>query len=198
MPLEGAAFRNAVRFAEILHNTERYTAPQMQAYQRRLLERLVRHAKAEVPFYETRLNPLFGPKDQIRWEAWEDIPTFTRAEALEAGDTLYAQNTPPQLGNYVVKTTSGSTGMPMSVRVNALSSIMSAALNQRIFDWHGVDTDASIAFIFDLENAEYPEGITGEDWNLQNQKAIAYQLSIACTVDQQVEWLTRKKPGILS
>ncbi|MFK8036553.1 MAG: hypothetical protein AB8B94_20675, partial [Hyphomicrobiales bacterium] len=47
-------------------------------------------------------------------------------------------------------------------------------------------------------NAEYPEGITGEDWNLQNQKAIAYQLSIACTVDQQVEWLTRKKPGILS
>lgn len=197
MALEGAALRNAVRFVDILRNTETYSNAQMQAYQRRLLNRLLRHAKAEVPFYKKRLNPLFGPNDEIRWEAWEDIPTFTRADALEAGDALYARNTPPQVGNYVTKTTSGSTGMPLSIRVNALTSIMSAALNQRIFDWHNIDTDKSIAFIFDLENANYPDGITGKDWNLRNQEAVSYQLSIACSVSQQVEWLTRKKPGIL-
>lgn len=197
MALEGAALRNAVRFVDILRNTETYSNAQMQAYQRRLLDRLLRHAKAEVPFYKKRLNPLFGPNDEIRWEVWEDIPTFTRADALEAGDALYARNTPPQVGNYVTKTTSGSTGMPLSIRVNALTSIMSAALNQRIFDWHNIDTDTSIAFIFDLENANYPDGTTGKDWNLRNQEAVSYQLSIACSVSQQVEWLTRKKPCIL-
>lgn len=56
MAFEGAALRNAKRFCVILHNTETYSAAKMQAYQRRLLERLLQHAKTEVPFYETRIN----------------------------------------------------------------------------------------------------------------------------------------------
>lgn len=197
MPLEGAALRNAVKFTEILKNTETYSPSQMQAYQRRLLERLVRHAKAEVPFYETRLNPLFGPNDEIRWEAWEEVTIFSRAEAQDAGKALFARNTPSQVGNYVTKTTSGSTAMPLMVRISALTGIMSAALNQRIFDWHSINTDASFAFILWVEDAEYPEGFTSNDWNLRNQNAIAHLLSINSTVRQQVEWLARKKPEIL-
>lgn len=199
MPLEGAALRNAVRFVEILRNTEHYTAPQMQAYQRRLLERLVRHAKAEVPFYETRLNPLFGPKDQIRWEAWEDIPIFTRAEAQAAGDALFARNTPPKVGNYNTTNTSGSTGTPLTIRVSAITRIMSAAINQRIFDWHGVDTDASIVFILHGQNAlPYPNSVTGNKWNLRNREAVGHQLTINCTVSEQIQWLSANKPNILA
>lgn len=56
MAFEGAALRNAKRFCDILNNTETYSAAKMQAYQRRLLERLLQHAKTEVPFYETRIN----------------------------------------------------------------------------------------------------------------------------------------------
>ena len=67
-----------------------------------------------------------------------------------------------------------------------------------IFDWHNVDTNSSIAFIFEFEDAEYPVGFAENDWNLRNQEAIAYRLSISCTVSQQVEWLTRKKPEILA
>lgn len=56
MAFEGVALRNAKRFCDILHTTETYSAAKMQAYQRRLLERVLRHAKDEVPFYETRIN----------------------------------------------------------------------------------------------------------------------------------------------
>ncbi|MEP0519772.1 MAG: hypothetical protein ABJO09_07635 [Hyphomicrobiales bacterium] len=198
MAFDGVVLRNALKFTEILHNTEIYSAAKMQAYQRRLLKRLVYHAKAEVPFYETRLNPLFGPKDEIRWEAWKDIPIFSRAEAQAAGDALFARNTPPQTGNYSTQTTSGSTGMPLTVRRSALTSIMSAAINQRIFNWHNVNCDGTIAFIFDDTDAfPYPDGLVERDWNLKNKSAQVYQLSIGCTVNQQIEWLVRNAPDIL-
>lgn len=199
MLLEGPALRNAVRFAEILQNTQTYSPAKMQAYQRRLLDRLLRHAKAEVPFYETRLNPLFGPKDEIRWEAWEDIPTFTRGEAQEAEDALFARNMPAKTGSYRAETTSGSTGMPLKIRCSGLVSLMSASINQRIFDWHGVDTDNSFAFILDSHGSfAYPEGLSGKNWNFENPVAPGFQLSISSSVKEQVEWLSRRQPDILS
>lgn len=188
----------ALKFVEILKTTDTFSAEKMQAYQRRLMERLVRHAKAEVPFYDSRLNPLFGPKDTIRWDAWTDIEPFTRAQAQEAGDSLFAKNTPSQAGNYVTETTSGSTGMPLKVRSSGLMSLMSSAINQRIFDWHGINPDSTVCFILDdTGRCPYPEGETGENWNLTNPKAVAHGLSVNHTVEQQAEWVYRKQPDIL-
>ena len=198
MALDDATLRNAVRFVEILHNTETYPAAKMQTYQRRLLERLVRHAKAEVPFYATRLDPLFGADDTIRWEAWSDIPAFTRSDAQQAGDTLFAKDTPAQTGAYSEETTSGSTGMPLRTRRSALMGLMGLSINQRFFNWHAIDPDASICFIMDEKRRfPYPEGQAGDNWNLKNPEAPGYNLSVGATVAQQVEWLVRRQPGLL-
>lgn len=198
MALDGATLRNALRFVEILHNTETYPAAKMQAYQRRLLERLVRHARAEVPFYATRLNPLFGAGDAIRWEAWTDIPPFTRSDAQQAGDALFAGTAPEQTGAYSEETTSGSTGMPLRTRRSALMGLMGLSVNQRFFNWHGIDPDDSICFILDeKQKFPYPEGRAGDNWNLKNQQAPGYNLSVGATVSQQVEWLMRRQPGLL-
>lgn len=199
MSNEDATRRKALKFVEILKTTETLSAEKMQAYQRRLMERLVRHAKAEVPFYEKRLNPLFGPKDTIRWDAWSDIEPFTRAQAQDAGDSLFAKNSPSQAGNYVTETTSGSTGMPLKVRSSGLMSLMSRSINQRIFDWHGINTDSTVCFILDdTGRYPYPEGRSGENWNLANPKAAAHSLSVNYTVEEQADWVYRRQPAILS
>lgn len=199
MSNEDAIRRKALKFVEILKTTETFSAEKMQVYQRRLMERLVRHAKAEVPFYENRLNPLFGPKDTIRWDAWTDIEPFTRPEAQEAGDSLFAKETPSQAGSYVTETTSGSTGMPLKVRSSGLMSLMSRSINQRIFDWHGINTDSTVCFILDdTGRYPYPKGRSGVNWNLANPKAAAFSLSVNHTVAEQADWVYRRQPAILS
>lgn len=198
MALKGAAQEIAVRFADILKNTETYPAARMQIYQRNLLERLIRHARVEVPFYATRLDPLFGSGDTIRWEAWTDIPPLSRTDAYEAGDALFARTTPQDTGSYRERNTSGSTGMPLRTRSSSIMSLLSTSINQRLFDWHGINPDETICFIIDVAwKFPYPDGVPGQNWNLKNPKAPAYNLSVGYTVEQQVEWLNRKQPDIL-
>lgn len=129
MTTDSAVRQKARKFVEVLKTTETLPPAKMQAYQKRLQERLVRHAKEQVPFYETRLNSLFGPKDTIRWEAWTDIELFSRAEAQEAGDALFARSTPSQAGDYSERATSSSTGMPFRVRTSGLVGLMGFAIN---------------------------------------------------------------------
>lgn len=198
MSHDDAVFQKAKKFVTILRKTEALPPLKMQAYQRKLQERLVRHAKAQVPFYDKRLNPLFGPKDTIRWEAWTDIEPFTRSQAQDAGDALYAKSTPSQAGDHSVETTSGSTGMPLKVRTSALVGLMSKAINQRIFDWHGINPDHSVCFILEFANKPSgPEGDTRNNWNLVNSGAIAHMLSAKYSVEHQVTWVKRKEPDIL-
>ncbi len=198
MAWDDKALKTARRFATALQKTQSYGEDRRQAYQRSLLERLVRHARAEVPYYETRLDPLFGPDDAIRWQAWSDIPTISRFEAQEAGDALFARNTPAETGGFMKDTTSGSTGMPLQARVSGLMHLMSASINQRLFDWHKINMDDATGVILDEKKQfPYPDGRDGDTWNLVNPQAPAYNLSVGYTIDQQIDWLTRKQPDIL-
>lgn len=198
MAWDDKALKTARRFATALQKTQSYGEDRMQAYQRSLLERLVRHARVEVPYYETRLDPLFGPDDTIRWQAWTDIPTMTRSDAQEAGDSLFAKNTPAETGGFMSGSTSGSTGMPLQARSSGLMQLMSTSINQRLFNWHEINPDNATSFIMDTKKRfPYPDGSNGNTWNLVNPQAPAYNLSVGYTIDQQIDWLTRKQPDIL-
>ena len=81
------------RFFEALLRTQFLSPERMLAYQRGLIERLVRHARAQVSFYRDsgRLDKLFGPDDRIDWERWNEIPILTRSDAQANFEKLYAE-----------------------------------------------------------------------------------------------------------
>lgn len=188
----------AQKMAKVLNRTQFYAPDKMQTYQRKLLDPLLRHARQEVPFYARRLNPLFAEDDSIRWEAWDDIPTFTRADAQDAGDALFANVLPEHVGGYVAHQTSGSTGAPLQFRVSATASLMNSAASQRIFDWHEIDLSGKVAIIADtLNRFPYPKGQIGRQWNIANPEAPACQLSVTEPIANQLEWLRTMKPDIL-
>lgn len=188
----------AQKMAKVLNRTQFYAPDKMQTYQRKLLDPLLRHARQEVPFYARRLNPLFAQDDSIRWEAWDDIPTFTRADAQDSGDALFANVLPEHVGNYVAHQTSGSTGAPLQFRVSATASLMNAAASQRIFDWYEIDLSGKAAIIADtLNRFPYPKGQIGRQWNIANPEAPACQLSVTEPIANQLEWLLITKPDIL-
>lgn len=186
------ALKTSRNFVKALERTQYYSADQMRAYQRKLLGPLLRHARAEVPFYKTRLLPLFDKNDDIRWEAWTDIPTFTRKEAHEAGSDLFAKSYPPQMGKPVKGYSSGSTSTPFMYLTNGTMGLMASTLGQRLFDWYGIDTDGKMAFILDThERFPYPDGGAGVEWNLDNPDAEAFQLSVSESIEHKLEWMQR-------
>ena len=104
------------KFLAALEETQ-YLAPErMEAYQRRLLDRLLRHARSQTAFYADRLAPLFRPDDSIDWDRWTDIPILTRKEAQANADALFARTVPPAAGETVTAFTSGSTGRALPPR----------------------------------------------------------------------------------
>jgi phenylacetate-CoA ligase len=64
------------RYLENLRRTQYLPPEQLLLHQRELLDLLVRHARAHVPFYRDtgRLNVLFRRDDAIDWERWSQIP----------------------------------------------------------------------------------------------------------------------------
>lgn len=184
--------------AKVLGRTQYYPPARMQTYQRKLLEPLLRHARQEVPFYATRLDPLFANDGSIRWDAWKEIPTFTRAEANEAGEALFAKSVPAHVFGYSENQTSGSTGTPLRIRVSGIANLMSAAAAQRIFEWHQVDLSGNMAFLVDTQGRyPYPRGAPGKVWNVANPKAPACQLSVTEPISNQFDWLQANKPDML-
>lgn len=189
--LNEAGLAAARQFKNTLSRTQYYPKERMLAYQRRLLEHLLRHARAEVPFYEKRLNNLFDQNDAIRWEAWADIPTLTREDAQKAGDQMFARNLPVEAGAAESGETSGSTGRPLKFQTNSLMRLMKSAIGEQILDWHRVDKTKTAAFIMDHKgNHPLPGGSRGHLWNMEKPGSTAFQLSLGYTVEQMVQWLT--------
>ncbi len=186
------------KMAGALNRTQYYPPEKMLSYQRKLLEPLLRHARQEVPFYATRLDPLFASDDSIRWDAWADIPTFTRAEAQQAGNALFAKSVPDMVGGHTQGQTSGSTGTPLKFRVSEMSSWMNNAAAQRIYGWHEFNLSGTMAFIVDsLGRFPFPEGSRGNYWNLTKPEAIGINLSLTETISNQLDWLIRSRPDFL-
>jgi phenylacetate-CoA ligase len=105
-----------------------------------LLERLVRHADAHVPFYRDsrRLRPLFRADGAFDPAGWNDIPILTRNDAKEHEEALQARVVPADMGALETRSTSGSTGTPLKFRQNRVQAVASEALVNRTLRWHGL------------------------------------------------------------
>ena len=110
----------ALRGQSVLRERDGWTRSQLEAFQRRRLDQIVRHAAAHSPVYREALGRVDGPvdlqalpvmrKEQLmeRWDEWITAPSLRRAEverhlAALTGDELIG-------GEYRVMATGGSSG----------------------------------------------------------------------------------------
>ena len=118
-------------------------------------------------FYRDRLRRLFdggdGVNGRFRFDRWSETPIFGRAEAQVAGSTLFAAQTPPDVGEARVGSTSGSTGRPLDYRVSALVDISANATFTRCLENSGCDLSGTLGYIkSDIANdCQPPLGSSG-------------------------------------
>ncbi len=100
-------------FLKALDETQYLSPPRMQAYQRRLLARLLDHARHQTAFYAERLDPVLRADGAFDWDRWQELPILTRSEAQDNFAALCARSLPPVAGKADEETSSGSTGRPL-------------------------------------------------------------------------------------
>src|SRR5262249_29301022 len=109
------------RYLKVLGKTEFMPRPQLAEYQRGLGRQLIQHARANSPFYETRLDCLIEGDGGINLERWNEVPILTRAEVTQSVERMRAENLPGALGEVSEYKTSGSDGAALWFVVNSLA-----------------------------------------------------------------------------
>jgi phenylacetate-CoA ligase len=108
-------------------------------YQRNQLEQLVRHAVDNVPFYKDRLGILFDSSGGLEWSRWEQVPIVKRADLRLRSQELLSKSNPPSHGLIMTASSSGSTGIPVTVTFPQLFTFVAKAAWDRFRALHGID-----------------------------------------------------------
>jgi phenylacetate-CoA ligase len=130
----------------------------LQGYQHNQLEQLLRHARQHVPFYRTRLDCLFTGNDQVDWSRWQDVPILKRADLRLHPDLLLSDKNPPSHGAIQTATSSGSTGVPVTVTFPQLFTFVAKAAWERFRALHGINyAEGVIDFALKLPDHAEPD-----------------------------------------
>ncbi|MBZ0259730.1 MAG: hypothetical protein K8F90_03915 [Hyphomicrobiales bacterium] len=133
------------RIFDMLMESQYWPPAIMLEYQRSQLAQLLRHARANVLFYKTRLDPVFKSNGEIDWDRWHEIPIVTRADLRDRRDEMQATSLPPGHGPTKSFSTSGTTGVPITVTVPGIMSVVNGESWKRFFRLQGIDDRKRIA-----------------------------------------------------
>ena len=188
------------KFVHELQRSQWLSPAEIALKQQPRLEKLVRHAAVEVPYYSNRLAPLFGDSDPtsapIDLSRWHELPIITRAEILAKGADLAARRTPAEAGSYVVRRSSGTTARPLEFRRCSLALAVSNCQLHRLYELHEFDFSGSLAHItHDANgNSSYPHGLQGRGWNFADPDSDLFSLEIKTPPTHQFGWSSASRP----
>ena len=151
---------------DLLMESQFWPSERIRALQRERLEILLRHAKANVPFYATRLDPLFRADGSIDWDRWGEIPTLKRSDLIEHRRALLARDMPPGHGRIGDIATSGSTGTPVVTSHTSFALAMTRAAVFRANFNDGTDFGTPLGAWVGLRSdvARWPDGRRAGPW----------------------------------
>lgn len=188
---------------EMLLQSQHWPVERMRDYQREQLGQLLRHARRETAFYATRLDAVFRADGEIDWSRWNELPVVTRQDLQLRRDEMQARTRPPGHGSTFTAQSSGSTGRPIVTTQNALSALAASSATARSYGWHGIDVERTHVCIHgeDPDVGPWPDGLLHEPWGPPVLRVGApgrqYDLNLATTPEQAVEFIVRHRPAYI-
>ena len=191
-------------FQARLQASQWWSAEQLVASQLKPLHRLLTHVWHSVSAYRPALQAIgFEPAAPITIEMWQRLTPLARRELQRTGDGLCSTAVPASHGEILTNQTSGSTGMPVTVRGTTFDALISKAFILRHFFWHPYDFSGKFVTIRRTHGAmfEYPHGLSEPRWGdtatFPFETGPSATLSIGASITEQAEWLVRQDPNYL-
>jgi phenylacetate-CoA ligase len=189
---------------DMLMESQYWPPEQMLAFQRSQLAQLLKHARQNVPFYKTRLDPVFTKNGDIDWNRWHELPIVKRHHLVDQRESMLATKLPPGHGAVWEEFSSGSSGTPVTTRHNILEGWVSAAVMHRTQCWHGMDWSRNTVSWRGDDGlvSNWPEGTETESWAPNwleaNNRGKSYFVNRATHQEQVIEYVLRKNAPYVS
>lgn len=195
-----AAFRNGSRHREYLKLLERsqYDPPDVvRGRQLSRLKRVLVHAYDSVPFYRQTWDAAdVHPHDLRSLSDLDAFPVVTKADVRLRGEEFLSDRF--RRDRLIVKRTSGSTGIPLTIRIDEAGKQWKAACTIRADQWSGYRLGQRVAKVWG--NPEYRQfGWRGRLRNRFLDRAVyldTLQLQDS-DITRFIDELRRKPPGLL-
>jgi len=169
-----------------------------------MLHRLLVHAHRTVPFHRARIDEAgIDAAQPLTLASWRRLPVLKRVDVQQNADALFSNAVPSEHGDVLSNTSSGSTGIPVTVRGTTFDAWIFKAFNLRHYLWYPHDFTGKMAIIRQVKegHARYPSGAVYERWadtaTLPFATGPAAELSIHTSIRDQAEWLVRQDPDYL-
>ena len=185
------------QFYDMLMESQYWPREQLVDYQRSQLEQLLRHARANVPFYEHRLNPVFARDGSIDWDKWGEIPIVKRADLVDHRGAMQARQLPPGHGGTNSTSSSGSTGLPITLTVSRLATMVANVNRWRSHYWQSLDWSGVLCARRgdDPAVSSWPEGTYkgrwGPPWEPASAEGRAFEINRLAPSEQLLAFLAR-------
>lgn len=183
--------------------SERYSPDKLHDLQFTQILEVMNFARQTVPYYQEKFAylPPFTNAQELQ-AAWQDIPLLTRMDLQKAKEQIFTLNPIPSHEPSELMTSTGSTGLPVSVKANVATQFFWNILTLRDHIWHQNDFAGTAAVIRFTENpaAQPPHGAVFENWGPATYQVVptgkCHQLTI-CTTEEEVTWLREVNPHYL-
>ncbi len=165
------------------------------------LKALLAHAIVNVPHYRKAFAGL--QEAELTPALWRQLPIVTREMLQTDPEAFIADRLPQGHGKTTTASSSGSTGMPITVAHSEMSSGWHRAMTLRSQLWALDRFDRRLGVIrhYPPGRAQHPDGLATERWAneaiLPFATGPAAALRVQTPLDQQVEWLLRTRPQVL-
>ena len=164
------------------------------------LEGLLAHAARTVPFYRRQLPAAAKlGRGRLTMETWRRLPLLRRQDIQQAGPALTSRKVPKTHGPASDISSSGSTGRPITVKGNEMTTLFLRALSLRHNLWHERDFSAKVANIRALKPKIAEAAAAGKHgrWVFGYPSGPAMDFEVSRPVSEQIAWLERVNPDYL-
>lgn len=184
--------------------SEKLSAAELWELQLVQLLEVVNFARKTVPHYREQYAhlPVFSTVEHLR-EHWLALPFIKRHDLQRAKDAIFSEQPLPSHEPSELMTSTGSTGMPITVKGNVATQFFWNALTVRDHLWRNHDFQKTYAVIRFTENpkAKPPYGAEFENWGPATYRVVptgkCYHLTI-CTPEEEAKWLQHVNPHYLN
>lgn len=198
--IPSASAARTLAIYDLLLEIGTWPAAKIRAHQLSQLAVMLRFARDGIPFYRERLGHLEAlDRGVVSEEAFRTVPILTREQLQARSSELECKDVPREDGKVSRFSTSGSTGMPVTVAWTELANAFVAATSMRQYLWHGADPKRRMASLRAIpRDADGSASeLRGKYWLpiLDCPDDAAFEASEP--VPRQVEWLRGEDPDYL-
>jgi phenylacetate-CoA ligase len=187
----------AQEFLQVLLQTERASEEQFEAYQAELLNRLVGHAYAHVPFYGSypRVNGEFTATSEV----WQKLPFMSRRDLVERDSDLRARDFPKSHGLITTAHTGGSTGPSARRDMSSLEGLARFVASYRMFKTWGLDQSLPLFWLRKQRPGPAPRyDRWGYPWLQLDQLGMRHAVDIALPAGEQLSAVQSEAPAYVN